>query len=200
MTYLNLLQTLDTWFAEGVVAAGSGVVPCRAGCNACCHGPFDISAADARQVAHGVAQLPTDVAEGVRQRASAQLLTGQTTFPGWQAPWRPIDIGEDAFDAICDALAGIPCPALDPATGACLIHEHRPATCRLTGLSLRTVEDDLLENVCPIQGQYPEYLALAATPFDLMRFELAAAEHDLEAMDEGWNSTTVAGAIRRGKA
>ena len=72
-----------------------------------------------------------------------------------------------------------------------------PATCRLTGLALRTPEGDLLENVCPIQAEFPDYLVLAATPFDLMRFELAAAEHDLESMDQGWYSTTVAGAIER---
>jgi Fe-S-cluster containining protein len=195
MPYLDLLTTLDTWFAEGVAAAGPGVVPCRAGCNACCHGPFDISAADAREVAFGVSRLPPDVASAVRERAAAQLQAGHRVVPQWQPPWRPVEAGEDPFDAMCDALATSPCPALDPETGGCLIHEHRPATCRLTGLSLLTPEDDLLENVCPIQDRFPEYLALAATPFDLMRFELAAAEHDLAAMEEGWHSTTVAGAV-----
>lgn len=195
MKYLELLQELDTWFADGVAAAGPGVVPCRSGCTACCHGPFDISAADARQVALGVGALSPDVVLGIRERANAQLREGSEAIPQWQAPWRPVEAGEDAFDAMCDALAAAPCPVLDPLSGACLIHKHRPATCRLTGLSLSTVEGDLLENVCPIQAEFPEYLVLAATPFDLMRFELAAAEHDLEAMEQGWHSTTVAGAI-----
>jgi Fe-S-cluster containining protein len=200
MGYLDLLQTLDAWFSDGVAAAGPGVVPCRSGCSACCHGPFDISAADAREVARGVATLPEPVAAGIIIRAAAQLRAGRDAVPQWQAPWRPVDAGEEAFDAMCDALEVSPCPALDPATGACLVHSHRPATCRLTGLALSTPDGDLLENVCPIQGEFPEYLVLAATPFDLMRFELAAAEHDLEAMDEGWHSTTVAGAVERLKA
>ena len=195
MSYLTLLSTLDTWFAEGVAAAGTGVVPCRSGCNACCHGPFDISAADAREVARGVASLQPEVAQGIIDRAKAQVHAGREVVPQWQAPWRPVEIGEDAFDAMCDALASTPCPALDPQSGACLIHDYRPATCRLTGLALTTEEGDLLENVCSIQAQFPEYVALAATPFDLMRFELAAAEHDLEAMEAGWYSTTVAGAV-----
>jgi Fe-S-cluster containining protein len=195
MSYLDLLSTLDTWFRDGASAAGASVVPCRSGCSACCHGPFDISAADAREVARGVAQLPDPVARGVLRRAHAQLLAGGEAVPQWQAPWRPVDVGEEAFDAMCDALESAPCPALDPGTGACLIHEHRPATCRITGLGMMTAEGDLLENVCPIQQRFPEYLVLAATPFDLMRFELEAAEHDLEAMEEGWHSTTVAGAI-----
>lgn len=200
MTYIDLLRTLDTWFADGVAAAGPGVVPCRAGCNACCHGPFDISAADAREVARGVAALPDPVARDIIARAQAQLTAGRNAVPQWQAPWRPVDTGEAAFDAMCDALESAPCPALDPATGGCLIHDHRPATCRLTGLGLTTVEGDLLENVCPIQAQFPDYLGLAATPFDLMRFELEAAEQDLEAMAEGWHSTTVAGAIAGSKS
>jgi Fe-S-cluster containining protein len=195
MTYLDLLATLDTWFSEGTAAAGPGVVPCRSGCNACCHGPFDISAADARLVALGIDGLDVVVAQGIRERAGAQLRAGSEVAPQWQSPWRPVDTGEDAFDAMCDALEASPCPALDPESGSCLIHSHRPATCRLTGLALLTVEGDLLENVCPIQAEFPDYLVLAATPFDLMRFELEAAEHDLEAMDEGWHSTTVAGAI-----
>ena len=199
MPYHDLLTTLDAWFATGAQAAGPGVVPCRSGCTACCHGPFDISAADAREVALAVEALPPEVAVGVRERATAQLRAGNEASPQWQAPWRPTDAGEDAFDAMCDALATSPCPALDPASGACLIHEHRPATCRLTGLALRTPEGDLLENICPIQAEFPDYLVLAATPFDLMRFELAAAEQDLESMDQGWHSTTVAGAIERWK-
>jgi len=65
------------------------------------------------------------------------------------------------------------------------------------GLSLRTTEGDQLENLCPIQSRFPDYAALAPTPLDLMQFEVDAAQMDLEAMAEGWHSTTVAGAIGR---
>lgn len=44
--YAQLLARLDQWFAAG--RAAGGVVPCRGGCTACCHGPFDISVADVR--------------------------------------------------------------------------------------------------------------------------------------------------------
>lgn len=195
MTYLDLLQTLDAWFASGAEAAGPGVVPCRTGCTGCCHGPFDISAADARLVAGAVDRLPHAVADGVRSRARQQLVAGTTIDPRWQPPYRPIELGDDAFDALCDAQQELPCPALDPMTGACLIHDFRPATCRMMGLSMALPEGDLLENGCPIQDRFPGYQALAATPFDLMRFELTAAEHDLAAIDAGWHSTTVAGTV-----
>lgn len=98
---------------------------------------------------------------------------------------------------MCDALEQEPCPALDPESGACLIHADRPATCRLMGMSLRTLEGDQLENLCPIQSRFPDYAGLAPTPLDLMQFEVDAAQMDLEAMAGGWHSTTVAGAIGR---
>ncbi|HRP06907.1 MAG TPA: YkgJ family cysteine cluster protein [Gemmatimonadales bacterium] len=194
MLYLDLLATLDTWFAAGVSAEPGGLVPCRAGCTACCHGPFDISAADARMVSEAVAALPSEIARGIRERAGEQLASGAAIDPRWQRPWRPTDLGDDGFDALCDAQAHLPCPALDPGSGACLIHASRPATCRITGLSMLTAEGDVLENVCPIQDRFAGYGEMEATPFDLMRFELEAAEHDLEALAQGWHSTTVAGA------
>lgn len=171
------------------------MVPCRIGCTACCLGPFDISAADARLVGLAVAALPGEVRDAVRARAAAQLQDGREASPDWRPPWRAGDTDEAAFDAMCDALATTPCPALDPDTGACLVHDARPATCRLMGLALVTPDGDALENLCPIQDRFPDYAALAPTPLDLMQFEVDAAHEDLAAMAEGWHATTVAGAV-----
>jgi Fe-S-cluster containining protein len=180
-----------------VTAAGPGVVPCRTGCTACCLGPFDISAADARLLGAAVAALPPQVGDAVRQRAGAQLERGHAAAPGWCAPWLAGETDEATFDAMCEALAADPCPALDPVDGACLVHAARPATCRLMGLGLVTPDGDLLENLCPIQDRFPGYAALAPTPLDLMQFEVDAAHEDLFAMAEGWHATTVAGAVGR---
>jgi Fe-S-cluster containining protein len=195
MTYPALLTTLDSWFARGIADAGPGIVPCREGCTACCHGPFDISPADARLVAAAVDALPREVAEGVRARAAAQRGLYAKLVPGWRAPWEVAALSEEGFDALADALAHEPCPALDPVRGSCLIHASRPATCRLTGLGLVTLEGDVLENVCPIQAEHPAYAALAPTPFDLLRFEDAAEGEDQLAGEAGWVATTVAGAV-----
>lgn len=195
MTFASLLTTLDTWFSRGLADAGPGVVPCREGCTACCHGPFDISPADARMVREAVDALPNDVAVGIRSRAAAQRARYAAMVPGWGPPWEVAELSEEAFDALADALAHEPCPALDPVRGSCLIHSSRPATCRLTGLGVVTLEGDVLDNVCPIQGDYPAYAALAPTPFDLLRFEDAAEREDRLASDAGWVSTTVAGVV-----
>ena len=55
----------------------------------------------------------------------------------------------------------------------------------------------MLENVCPIQGDFPEYATLPPMPFDLHRFEEMVEEFDLTAAEAGWVATTVAGVAGR---
>jgi len=194
MTYQRLLGELDTWFAKGVADAGPGVVLCRRGCAACCHGPFDISPADARLVADAVAQLDPVMRAAVRTRAAAQLAQYASELPEWHAPWNIEAIGDDAFDQVSNALASEPCPALND-QGECLVYQSRPATCRMTGLGMETAEREVLENVCPIIDTSAAFAALKPTRFDLMGFEDGAEDWDAIAMTDGWVITTVAGAV-----
>lgn len=197
MNYRAFLDQLDVWFERGVAAAGPGVVLCRRGCSACCFGPFDISPADAALAASAVDRLDPPVRTAVRARAADQLNRYAAVASSWAHPWDvDDDIGDEAFDAVTDALAAVPCPALS-ADGSCLIHEERPATCRMTGLSMQTMERDVIENVCPILHTSVRYAELAPTLFDLSKFEPAADEFDGAARAAGWVRTTVAGAIRR---
>jgi Fe-S-cluster containining protein len=194
--YRALLPVLDRWFARGVAAAEPGVVPCRSGCTACCHGPFDISPADAQLVAAGLAELDPIVRAGVAQRAKAQLQEYGRLIEGWAHPWDIDGVDEESFDLLCDALRTLPCPALG-AEGGCLIYDHRPATCRMTGLAMVVASGDLLDNVCPIQADFPAYAALPPVPFELQRFEEIVEEFDLTAGEAGWVATTVAGVAGR---
>ena len=193
MTYRTLLPILDQWFASGSSDAGPGVVPCRSGCSACCHGPFDISPADARLVAQAIARLDEEARVALQQRAGSQLDRYRQLIPEWGPPWDVTDLGDEAFDELVESLAGLPCPALGH-DGACVIYADRPATCRMIGLPMVNEDSQILENACPIQGAFPEYAALAPVPFDLGRFESEAEACDDGAMDEGWGITTVAGA------
>jgi Fe-S-cluster containining protein len=194
MSYRDLLSTIDAWFARGVAAAGPGVVPCARGCTACCHGPFDVSPADVALIAEGVAALPEPKRAAMRARAEAQLRRYAKALPSWPAPYEVDALDEAAFDALTEKLADLPCPALAE-DGACELHAHRPATCRLTGLALRSRAGDVLENFCPIQENFPSYASLRPTDFDLQAFESAAARFDAQAVAAGHASTTVAGAI-----
>ena len=196
MSYLTLLGELDAWFARGVAEAGPGVVLCARGCSACCFGPFDISPADAEIVAGAVDRLDPAVRAAVRARTAEQLARYAAMAPTWRAPWDVDDMGDDAFDRLTEGLANLPCPALSP-EGSCLIYEDRPATCRMTGLSMETTEHAVIDNVCPILDTSARYAELAPTLFNLSGFEAAAEDFDVTALAAGWTRTTVAGAIGR---
>ncbi|MEP6574777.1 MAG: YkgJ family cysteine cluster protein, partial [Gemmatimonadota bacterium] len=167
--YHALLSELDDWFAKAR-ADFPGVIPCRSGCSACCHGPFDISIADILLVREGVAALPAETQSLVRERAHASAARLLKLAPDWQAPFAIADLGEDRFDAITDALAAEPCPLLDDA-GNCSIYESRPLVCRMIGLGMLTDGGRTIENACPIQEDFPAYVVLPPQPFDLERFE-----------------------------
>jgi Fe-S-cluster containining protein len=194
VSYPGLLGELDAWFARGVTDAGPAVVLCSRGCSACCNGPFDISPADAELVATAFTKLDLATQAAVRSRAIAQVGRYAEVAPGWGAPWNVEAIGDDTFDQVSDALADEPCPALNE-DGICLIYESRPATCRMTGLGMTTMQGDVLENVCPILDTSAAFAELRPTLFDLSGFEDRAERHDLAAMAMGRVITTVAGAI-----
>lgn len=172
--YRSLLGRLQGWFEGGRRAAG-GVVPCRGGCSACCHGPFDISVADAELVGRAVAGLPPQTRDRVVRRATDLLERMRRLEPGWRAPYDIADLGEDRFDQLADALADEPCPLLD-ASGRCGIYHDRPLVCRLIGLGMSTPAGRVIANECPIQSSCPGYGELAPVPFDLEAFEVVEAE------------------------
>ena len=172
--YCRLLERLDRWSAEAS-ARHPGVVPCRAGCTACCHGPFDVTAADVELIRAAVLELPAGERHIVVRRARGVLERLRHLAPDWQPPWSIADLGDDRFDAMADALAGEPCPLLDD-TGRCRIYAGRPLVCRLIGLPMRSSAGHVLENACPIQNDYPRYAALDPQPFGLEELELLEME------------------------
>jgi Fe-S-cluster containining protein len=198
--YPALLAEIDSWQA-GARTKHPGVIPCHAGCSACCHGPFDISVADALLVRDGVRSLaPSDRAE-IRHQAWAQIGRMREAEPGLAPPWDVAILGERRFDALSEALAREPCPALD-AAGRCRIYEHRPMICRLMGLGVRTVTGQVIENGCPIQDNFPAYRRLEPQVFDMDRWDVAQEPHLASAALELFGTearsgyeTTVAGAV-----
>lgn len=171
--YRSLLEQLDRWFHR-TEARHPGIIPCRRGCAACCHGPFDLSAADALLVREAVAALPREAQEAVRARAGALRARFVALAPAWGPPWDLAALGEDGFDRLAEACAAEPCPLLDEC-GACRIYDSRPLVCRLMGLPLIAPAQRVLENTCPIRRRFPAYAALAPQPFDLDAFEAREA-------------------------
>jgi Fe-S-cluster containining protein len=197
--YQALLERIDRWFGA-TRERHPGIVPCRPGCSACCHGPFDISAADALLLRQGLATLTATDLGAVRDRAEEGLARLRQAAPEWGPPWDVRALGEERFDAVSEALADLPCPLLDDA-GACRLYRWRPMVCRLIGLPMLTAEGEILANACPIQDDFPRYAALDPQPFDLEALEAeevaaleAASLELLGRLDPGFE-TTVAGAV-----
>ena len=172
--YRELLERLDEWFEEGRRHA-RGLLPCRCGCSACCHGPFDVSVADVELLLDAVRRLPPDEAAEVRGRALALLDKMEALEPDWRAPHAVLDLGDQRFDRLVETLAEQPCPLLDD-SGSCRIYADRPLVCRLIGLSMITPAGRVIENTCPIQQQFPGYPDLPPSPFDLEELEVAELE------------------------
>jgi Fe-S-cluster containining protein len=168
-TYRNLLTRLDAWFAAARHDAG-GIVPCCEGCTACCHGPFDISVADAELIGEALDRMPVADRERVTERAQALLARMRALEPTWSSPYAVEALGEDRFDRLTDALAAEPCPLLDE-TGRCGIYADRPLVCRMIGLGMRTPAGRTIENACPIQTRFPGYASLPPAMFELEAFE-----------------------------
>ena len=168
-TYRKLLTRLDAWFAAARRDAG-GVVPCREGCTACCHGPFDISVADAELLGEALDRMPAADRARVTERAQALLARMRALEPDWSPPYAVDALGEDRFDRLTDALAAEPCPLLDE-TGRCGIYADRPLVCRMIGLGMRTPAGRTIDNACPIQERFPGYASLAPAMFELEAFE-----------------------------
>jgi Fe-S-cluster containining protein len=167
--YQELLGEVDRWFAEAV-SRHPGVVPCGAGCSACCHGPFDISMADGLLLREGLRLLPEGARELVRGRAAEQLDRMRAVEPEWGPPWDPVGLGEERFDRLAGRMSDEPCPLLDD-EGKCVAYAHRPLVCRIIGMPMVTPEGAILENDCPIQGRFPIYAALEPQVFDLEQWE-----------------------------
>ena len=134
----GLVEVLDSAVREGEVRAGAHLA-CRVGCTGCCIGPFDITALDAGRLLGGVAELarrrPAEAA-AIAERASVQWSRSVAVFPGDPVTGvlSPEDAAREGFFA---RFADLPCPALDPASGACSVYTWRPLSCRTYGLPSR---------------------------------------------------------------
>lgn len=140
----ELLSSYARAWEAGAAAAGPHLV-CRVGCTSCCIGVFEITALDAWRLRRGLAALeakdPQRAAE-VRRRAQAQWALLAPRFPG-DAATGALAADDEAREVFCRTFADLPCPALDPSSGACLVYEARPLSCRSFGLPCLVGEERL---------------------------------------------------------
>jgi Fe-S-cluster containining protein len=146
----KLVQIVDAALAETARKSGDWLV-CRKGCTQCCYGAFAISQLDAARLRKGLNDLKSSDpkrAARVRRRAQQSVKRLSATFPG-DAKSGILNEDEEAEAAFAEFANDEPCPALDPATGACDLYAARPMTCRTFGPPVRSGEEGGL-GVCEL--------------------------------------------------
>jgi Fe-S-cluster containining protein len=138
----KLVQIVDADLAETARKSGDWLV-CRKGCTQCCYGAFAISQLDAARLRKGLNDLKSSDpkrAGRVRRRAQQSVKRLSATFPG-DPKTGILSEDEEAEAAFAEFANDEPCPALDPATGACDLYAARPMTCRTFGPPVRSGEE-----------------------------------------------------------
>jgi Fe-S-cluster containining protein len=146
----KLVQIVDAALTEAARKSGEWLV-CRKGCTQCCYGAFAISQLDAVRLQKGLDDLKSNDpkrAARVRQRAQQAVKQLSATFPG-NPKTGTLAEDEEAEAAFADFANAEPCPALDPATGACDLYGARPMTCRTFGPPVRSGPEEALA-VCEL--------------------------------------------------
>jgi Fe-S-cluster containining protein len=146
----KLIQIVDAALDEAARKSGDWLV-CRKGCTQCCFGPFPISQLDAMRMRQGMSDLAANDprrATRVRKRAQQAVTRLSSDFPG-DVNTGILSEDEEAEARFTDFANDEPCPALDPATGACDLYSSRPMTCRTFGPPVRSGPEGAL-GVCEL--------------------------------------------------
>jgi Fe-S-cluster containining protein len=187
----QLVQIVDATTADAARRSGHWL-HCRLGCTQCCIGIFSITQLDAARLREGLATLDSvdpQKAAAVRQRASKSVRRLRPDFPG-----DPLSGQLDESDPRYEDFANDePCPALDPATGACDLYDARPITCRVFGPPVRS-EDGI--GVCELNFDGASEEEILAAELDTNWSPLETdLNSELEARSGLSGSTTVAWAL-----
>lgn len=143
---------------------------CRIGCTQCCLGPFAITQLDARRLRAGLAALEAADparAAAIRARAAGYIETIAPVYPGNPATGELLE-----EPALPDSIDELPCPALDPATGACDLYDARPITCRSFGPATKIGDGQLAACELCYTGASDAEIAECAVELDPEGLEL----------------------------
>jgi Fe-S-cluster containining protein len=158
-----LLGSIAASLAEAARRSGPWLV-CRLGCTQCCLGPFAITQLDALRLRWGLRQLR--IADPARAAALERRAAAYTEAITPLYPGDPTTGALFEEDQLPDSFDSVPCPALDPTTGACELYDWRPITCRTFG-PVTAVEGDTFA-ACELcySGATSEQMAACAVELD----------------------------------
>lgn len=141
MSDADLLRILHDSWARAEALAG-GHLACRPGCTPCCVGPFPITSLDAERLREGLRLLAPERRAEVVDRARADVAAMRGSFPG-DPDAGALGGDDEAIESFLSEHGERPCPALDPASGTCVLYAHRPVSCRTFGPPTRIGGEDL---------------------------------------------------------
>jgi Fe-S-cluster containining protein len=166
LTTLVQIESADRQLLAGIAGSMDDAVrrsghwiACRVGCTQCCIGAFGISQLDALRLRQGMAALQAADparAAAVRERAAVYVREIAPVYPG------------ELFDEdnLPPSLEDLPCPALDPDTGACDVYPARPITCRSFGPATRIGDNRLAACELCYEGATDEEMEACAVEVD----------------------------------
>jgi Fe-S-cluster containining protein len=169
----QLLTEMAGTMAEAARRSGEWLA-CHIGCTQCCIGPFGITQLDALRLRRGMEELErVDLvrAAAVRARADAYVERIAAIYPG---DARTGELFEE--DDLPESMDELPCPALDPATGACELYDARPITCRSFGPATRIGDDRLAACELCYVGATDAEIATCAVELDADGIEAGLVE------------------------
>jgi Fe-S-cluster containining protein len=189
----QLVQIVDSATADAVRRSGEWL-HCRLGCTQCCIGIFSITQLDADRLSEGLANLSgenPEKAAAIRLRSAEYVQHLQPGFPGNPATGQ-LDESDPGYE---DFANDEPCPALDPATGACDLYDWRPITCRVFGPPIRS-EEGVGVCVLNFDGATEDEILAAEIDTTWSRLE-TALNQEVETQSGVTGTTTVAWALLR---
>lgn len=162
--YRSACTSAFAWH-DRIVSPG---VHCKAGCDACCHGLFDVTILDILMLRQAYLSLPKSIREHIRTAAEAFKKELSDRFSA--ASFAQIE--EKNEEAFFEHFKTMACPFLYH--GQCAVYESRTYICRMTGIPFYDGEIWDESPICDINYRNHEYLSEKDSQkkyhYDEMRF------------------------------
>jgi Fe-S-cluster containining protein len=167
LSYKRILARADEHFAEAF-AKNSGRMQCAAGCTMCCHGLFEIGAADVAVIADGL--------NAINEQRRAEIVSAAAAISERFEHPDLRDCSPEEKEAFFERSDSVACPALDSA-GRCSIYDSRPLVCRTFGLPIRD-GDNFLGQECDLNFTDADLATREAAAWDLQWEDILGPEDE----------------------
>lgn len=147
--YRSACTSAFAWH-DRVVSTG---IHCKPGCDACCHGLFDVTILDLLMLRQAYLSLPSQIRHEIRTKAENFKKEMAAHFTAGSFA----QIEEKDEERFFEYFKTISCPFL--LNGQCAVYESRTYICRMTGIPFHDGETWDESPICDINFLSKEYTA-----------------------------------------